>query len=89
MLGYFVRLALSNMIRLSIKTTKPIGTVSKIKYANAQALQFGATALARDSVQIPFIGRNRRVLPGTGKNYLTSNVLGYIATQALYKGIET
>lgn len=48
MLGYFVRLALSNMIRLMIKTTKPIGTVSKIKYANAPALQFGATAQSGD-----------------------------------------
>ncbi len=32
------------MIRPIIKTTKPIGTVSKMKYANAPALQFGATA---------------------------------------------
>ena len=32
------------MIRPRIRTTKPIGTVSKMKYANAPALQFGATA---------------------------------------------
>lgn len=36
------------MIRPRIKTTKPIGTLSKMKYANAPALQFGTTEQSGD-----------------------------------------
>jgi hypothetical protein len=38
------RFAVSNMIRPTPKSTMPIGTVSKMKYAKAPPAQFGTTA---------------------------------------------
>jgi hypothetical protein len=45
--------------------------------------------MVKDSVQIPFDGRKRTEMGKSAKGGLTNKILGYIATQAPYKGTAT
>ncbi len=57
------------MIRHRIKTTKPIGMVGKMKYANAPALQFGTTALIAE-VKKSAIPKTCKLISGATGNSL-------------------